>query len=673
MMLTIQQLWLLGALAILAADAAGARSVAVAPLYDQQGPAAKRQVETALLTPDTVQPYAISLPAPTPKELASLKAATTVGAASDKATRAQKGAPLKIGYMRPTASGNQALDLAALNWYAVPGGGKAARITVNSPGAAALRLGIAMTASDPNVAVRLVGATPAQQVFGPYTLGTLGASPIYWSPVLEGESAMLEIFLPAGVTPDSISLAIPKVGHMFVAGAALQNLNTAKAWNVLGGIGAAEACEKDVKCEIPTPALTAQAASAAMLILNDSKYIYQCTATLVNDSLGSKTPYLFTANHCLASDPSSVPRSTPAEMASTINTYWFFDAVSCGSQSVPQYALVAGGATLLGRGDDYDWALVRMNSQQPGGASFSAWRAEAMQTADIISVLHHPAGDLKKFSQGAVLQYSTYPDGSSFITVGYTLGATEPGSSGSGLLSLNSAGGYYELRGGLYGGSSDCSVKNGTDDYARLDVAVPLITQYLTPDAANPQKVGAVVEYYNSNLDDYFITADPTEISCLDTGCHPGWQRTGLRFLAYTNAAVAPAGASPVCRFYVIPQYGDSHFYSADPNECAQTAAKFGNAWVEESPNVFSIEIPNKADGSCPANTHPIYRFLNNANKLHHRYTAEVDVRNCLVYGSQPSDPNVAIDLNCTANAGDWIQEGYGTPPDAPVMCSPDN
>ena len=129
----------------------------------------------------------------------------------------------------------------------------------------------------------------------------------------------------------------------------------------------------------------------------------------------------------------------------------------------------------------------------------------------------------------------------------------------------------------------------------------------------------------------------------------------------------------PVCRFYVTPYYGNSHFYSADPNECAQTAAKFGDAWIEESPKLFYIQNPDTSNGACPANTRPVYRFLNKANQLHHRYTAEVDVRNCLIYGSEPSDPDIAVDLNCTAHAGDWIQEGYGTPPDAPVMCAPNN
>ena len=46
-----------------------------------------------------------------------------------------------------------------------------------------------------------------------------------------------------------------------------------------------------------------------------------------------------------------------------------------------------------------------------------------------------------------------------------------------------------------------------------------------------------------------------------------GWERTGMRFLAYDNPA---AGTSPVCRFFFEgAPFGSSHFYSASPAECA--------------------------------------------------------------------------------------------------------
>src|SRR6185369_11591123 len=73
-----------------------------------------------------------------------------------------------------------------------------------------------------------------------------------------------------------------------------------------------------------------------------------------------------------------------------------------------------------------------------------------------------------------------------------------------------------------------------------------------------------VVEYYNPDLDNYFITADPTEQSFVDSGAVGRWQRTGTTFLA--------GGPNQVCRFYgngntnsaTGTMYGpNSHFYTA--------------------------------------------------------------------------------------------------------------
>ena len=88
------------------------------------------------------------------------------------------------------------------------------------------------------------------------------------------------------------------------------------------------------------------------------------------------------------------------------------------------------------------------------------------------------------------------------------------------------------------------------------------------------------------------------------------------RHAACTSAGSAPACASspirrpspatsPVCRFYRAPAYGDSHFYSASPAECAATAAAHPVDWIYESPNVFYIQLPDTNTGACPANTLP--------------------------------------------------------------------
>ena len=74
-----------------------------------------------------------------------------------------------------------------------------------------------------------------------------------------------------------------------------------------------------------------------------------------------------------------------------------------------------------------------------------------------------------------------------------------------------------------------------------------------------------VVEYYNASLDHYFITWVPAEIANLDSGTTKGWTRTGQSFQTSTSPQ---HGTSPVCRFYIPPGLGDSHFFGRGTTEC---------------------------------------------------------------------------------------------------------
>jgi hypothetical protein len=83
-----------------------------------------------------------------------------------------------------------------------------------------------------------------------------------------------------------------------------------------------------------------------------------------------------------------------------------------------------------------------------------------------------------------------------------------------------------------------------------------------------------VVEFYNGDLDNFFITSDPSEQTFVDSGAVGRWQRTGNTFKA--------SGPSQVCRFYGnsltnpttgVPYGPNSHFYTADANECSTLKA----------------------------------------------------------------------------------------------------
>jgi hypothetical protein len=85
-------------------------------------------------------------------------------------------------------------------------------------------------------------------------------------------------------------------------------------------------------------------------------------------------------------------------------------------------------------------------------------------------------------------------------------------------------------------------------------------------------------EFYNIDLQHYFVTAVAAEATAIDNGsAGPGWVRTGASYEVLGgpttsflfNDPKALLAASPVCRFYGTPGIGpNSHFYTADANEC---------------------------------------------------------------------------------------------------------
>jgi hypothetical protein len=173
-------------------------------------------------------------------------------------------------------------------------------------------------------------------------------------------------------------------------------------------------------------------------------------------------------------------------------------------------------------------------------------------------------------------------------------------------------------------------------------MAAPTLAE--SPTASKPAPVVkaaggvvGVVEFYNATLNHYFISADPAEIAALDGGALGGaWKRTGNMFSGW-DVEGPPAGTVPVCRFFGTDQYRsdssrigpNSHFYTADPNECEyvktawQSVASDGKsypAWTFES-LAFAVQLP--AAGACSASAQTLYRTYNNGanGDPNHRYS----------------------------------------------------
>jgi hypothetical protein len=160
-----------------------------------------------------------------------------------------------------------------------------------------------------------------------------------------------------------------------------------------------------------------------------------------------------------------------------------------------------------------------------------------------------------------------------------------------------------------------------------------------------------VVEYYNKTLDHYFMTASQPDVDALDSGRIPGWERTGQSFTAWITRVKclfeSPPGMGPVCRIYLPPASGNSHFFSASPDECSDTVASHPE-YIQETPSAFWATLPDPSTGACGYDQVAIYRLWNARADSNHRYTTDPAIRDAML-------------------ARGYVAEGYG--PGNVAMC----
>jgi lysyl endopeptidase len=425
---------------------------AMAPALEKRAPAER------LLGASQESTVRLELPPPDP--------------ARAKALRERNSLPgekrLEIGFGRELA-GLRGASGAELSWTPVAGGA-VARWEVASPGAAAVRIGLEVAALPAGAQLRFA-ATPDAIVYGPFTAEEVQQQREYWSPVLEGERGIVEVFIPAGANPRDVRLGLSWLSHLIANPRSADLDAQAKA---------AGSCQVDLICLSASNSVLADLGRsvARMTFTSPQGGTALCTGTLLATSSGAGAPYFYSADHCI---------STQA-IASTLTTHWFYDRTVCGSGvQGPSYVQLTGGATLLYRNPTSDALLLRLNSTPPAGAVYAGWSSSGMTSGTSVVGVHHPQGDFKKVSLGTYGGMSAYGGGPGVDHVialwnGTSTGVTEQGSSGSGLFTgVGSPPMSYQLRGGLHGGPSTCTATGADlrDYYSNFALAYPNMASYL--------------------------------------------------------------------------------------------------------------------------------------------------------------------------------------------------
>lgn len=388
------------------------------------------------------------------------------------------GMPMQIGAPRALSSLQSAGDLArTLRWTQTPDGGQVAAISITSGGAHGLRLGLVVDSLPDSAQIRLYRKDRSQTGFettgkaineaiarNRRVDGDTQAASIWWTPDLGAEEVTLEIGLPAGVPSSQLRIAIPTLTHAY-ANLALPMEVELRENYVPRNVGDAANCELDASCA-DQYATERNAVARMTYVGSDSRYYY-CTGSLLNNTKLDYTPYFLSANHCISTQAS----------ATSLRTDWFFRSASCNSfEPSAQTKALQRGATLLYAAVATDTTLMRLNEAAPAGVTLAGWDARGTAvTGTAIYGLHHPQGDLLKYSEGQVQSYrncslnggSLICDAgnaqSDFVNVGWSKGITEGGSSGSPIFVAG------RVVGSLSGGSSSCTAKGSSDVYSRFD------------------------------------------------------------------------------------------------------------------------------------------------------------------------------------------------------------
>lgn len=379
----------------------------------------------------------------------------------------------QIGIARNAATESMGQTLLATAWQSLPAGGQTARLEVTSPLAMGLRVGLKLEGLDPRAELRFAGSElplgDTLLMSGGEVLKSTLPNGVFWTPVTDGQTQVIEIYLPpAGVDAGRVLVRAPELSHLLT--------NTRRDFKIVEKIGESGSCNIDTACrvdELGSHYVHAKNAVAHMVYVTGG-LSYVCTGTLLNDTvLGTQVPWFYTAHHCVGNQT----------VASTLNTYWNYEATSCNSGASAQQSVVVGGADYLYSDSNSDASFLRLRNPAPAFATFAGWDSSPLANGTTVFAIHHPSGDAKKVSSGVKTTQAT-----SNHRVAWLSGTTEPGSSGSGLFTADSNG--FRLRGGLYGGDASCdntgnvNTTGNFDWYSRLDVVFPQIKQYLAPQPA---------------------------------------------------------------------------------------------------------------------------------------------------------------------------------------------
>lgn len=290
-----------------------------------------------------------------------------------------------------------------------------------------------------------------KQLTGTYTNSDVQQNGYLVSEDIMGDEMIFEYYEPATALYHGV-IELASVSHIYRD---FMNIMSSK-----GHWGQAEGtCHYDVICSEGDPWRT-QIRSVVCIRTHcpSDGGDYMCSGAMINNVRRDKTPYVYSADHCLNNDTNS-----------TFKFYFEYEALTCGGTS-GYFNRVANGGVIRAHDKlttSSDFLLLEItgdiNPNYANNIVFAGWDANGAASAG--AGVHHPGGDFKKIS----FPQSVSSSGKYWRVSWYTnpnRGCTEQGSSGSPLFNASGL-----IIGSLSNGSSACDYPSGKDNYGKLSEA----------------------------------------------------------------------------------------------------------------------------------------------------------------------------------------------------------
>ncbi|MBD8526715.1 immune inhibitor A domain-containing protein [Pseudomarimonas arenosa] len=459
---------------------------------------------------------------------------------------------------------------------------------------------------------------------GPYRSQDISPTGQLWTPVLQGDSAMIEVTLPTAQR-DQLDLELNRIGQGY------------RGFGHSDKVCKSGACNTDVACLGESDPWNGPRRAVAAITVNGTD---TCTGSLLNNTANDHRMLFATATHCGISNDSA---------AQSTLVYWLYESATCrtpGSSAsgtaLPKPSRTTQGLRFLAQtanpfagsapaGDRSDFTLIELNTPPPDNdfeLHWAGWDRRAppttcsaptdpSSTVGLCASIHHPSVDEKRItfvesnlilgniSGAANVHWRANWDPTPPILPNIPApqptslppSVTEPGSSGSPLYNAE-----QRLVGVLSGGASACGVGPGSlnDEYGGLfhaweglGTATTRMRDYLDPTSSNANFIDGIDECTPPDA--------PTMVQAVANGDN----RIDISWAASSGAAtyrvLRSDGTCPGGSFSVIDTVAGTSLSDLDVSGGSSYSYRLQALGADACPSTQSSCVDAAATGVCNA------------------------------------------------------------------------